>query len=337
MSARWSSLARALGVALLVLVPLSALAQARLAAQSSPVVTTLTLFAGDAEGLWRSRDWAGSWERVRARGLERLGAVHAVQALGQRVWLGGVGGLFVSDDFGETWAPRGEFEVVHALVASRYPEADPTLFVGSDRGLFRSSDGGRTFEPTPLQGVAVTRLEWPGPALVIGTRSGLRVSDDGARSFRPASVGLPAGEVRSLALSSYFAIDPVLFAGVGRAGVYRSTDGGATFQSVGLAGTRVDELAWLGPHLYAATSAGLFRSDDAGRTFERRGAGLGELAVGALLFPHALQSAAEFFVGTERGVFRTQDGGLRFEPTGFKGAVTALATFPPPAQLRPLR
>ena len=43
-----------------------ALAQAppRPAASAPPVVTTLTLFAGVAEGLWRSRDWGGTWEAV---------------------------------------------------------------------------------------------------------------------------------------------------------------------------------------------------------------------------------------------------------------------------------
>ncbi len=309
---------------------------APLAAQigAGTVVTTLTLFAGNDDGLWRSRDWGGSWELVRDPALLDLGAVRVVQPLGRRVWLGGAGGLFLSEDFGQTWKRRGELKDVYALSASRFPEADPTVFVGTDRGLFKSADDGERFEPTALQGIRVTRLEWPGPALVVGTDSGLRVTLDNARTWHVAPRGLASGRVRSLAPSAYFLIDPVLFAGVAEAGVQRSTDGGATFTLAGLAGRRVDDLMWMGLSLYAASDDGLYRSDDTGRSFARIGAGLGDAAVTSLLFPLAPDSAAEFFVGTERGLFRTLDGGLHFEPTGFKAAVAVVATFPPPAPPR---
>lgn len=307
-----------------------------LAAQTAPgtVVTTLTLFAGNDEGLWRSRDWGGSWERVRSAELHDLGAVHVIQPLGLRVYLGGAGGLFVSEDFGETWKRRSGLGDVRALAASRYHEADPTLFAGTAKGLFKSPDDGKTFEPTLLQGAAVTRLQWPGPTLVVGTERGVRFSDDGAASWRALPRGLPEGAVHSLAVSSYFLVDPVLFAGVGHEGVQRSTDGGATWEPAGLPGMRVNDLVWLGPILYLATDAGLWRGEDAGRRFTRIGEGLGDAAVTALLFPLAPDSGAEFFVASDRGVFRTLDGGLRFEPTGFKGAVSVLATFPPPEPVR---
>ena len=35
--------------------------------QEGAMVTSLTLFAGTAEGLWRSTDWAASWHRVLGR------------------------------------------------------------------------------------------------------------------------------------------------------------------------------------------------------------------------------------------------------------------------------
>ncbi len=302
-------------------------------AQVAPgsVVTTLTLFAGNHEGLWRSRDWGGSWERVRHAALDEIGAVRVVQPLGARVWVAGDGGLFLSEDFGVSWKRRGELRDVRALSASRFPEADPTVFAGTERGLFQSSDDGVRFEPTALQGVAVTSLAWPGPDLLVGTDSGLRVTVDAARTWRVAPRGLPSGRVRSLATSAYYVIDPVAFAGVAEAGVQRSTDGGLSWAPAGLDGHRVDDLTWMGPSLYAAADDGLYRSDDAGRRFARIGGGLGTVAVTSLLFPLAPDSAAEFFVATERGVFRTLDGGAHFEPTGFKAPVTVIATFPPPA------
>ena len=38
-----------------------------LANRRQPIITTLTLFAGTAEGLWESTDWGESWERVHGR------------------------------------------------------------------------------------------------------------------------------------------------------------------------------------------------------------------------------------------------------------------------------
>jgi photosystem II stability/assembly factor-like uncharacterized protein len=306
------------------------------AAKQAPgtVVTSLTLFAGNAAGLWRSRDWGGAWERVQAPALAELGAAHVIRPVGPGVYLGGDGGLYVSDDFGETWTRRSELKGLRALAASRYPLADPTLFAGTTQGLFKSPDDGKTFEALALQGVAVTRLEWPGPALAVASEAGVRLSDDGGATWRAAPRGLPDGRVHSLALSSYFSVDPVMFAGVGRDGVQRSSDGGRTWSAAGLDGTRVNDLLWLGPILYAATDAGLFRSEEAGRAWTRIGEGLADAAVTALLFPLAPDSGAEFFVGTSRGIFHTLDGGLRFEPTGFKDEVAVLATFPPPEPVR---
>ena len=201
------------------------------------IVTSLTLFAGTAEGLWRSTDWAASWHRVLGRTsgvrLDGLGAARAIVPIANQVWLGGDGGLYVSEDFGETWAPVSLTRGIRGLLLSRWPPADPTVFAGTGDGLLRSRDGGRTFAATALSGTAVHRLEWPGPALVVACDRGLLVTrDEGARFAGPGQ-GLPAGPVRAMALSSYFSVDPVLFAAPASGGVYRSSDGGATWTRVG--------------------------------------------------------------------------------------------------------
>ena len=59
--------------------------------RAEPVVTSLTLFAGTTQGLWRSRDWGGSWEPVRGKEpgarMDGVGRVHAVVALGVHVFV----------------------------------------------------------------------------------------------------------------------------------------------------------------------------------------------------------------------------------------------------------
>lgn len=310
-------------------VALGLLAGALAAAPSDPVVSSLLLFAGNAQGLWRSSDWGATWQPVDRGPVASLGAARAIVPLGPRVWVGGAGGLFVSDDFGLTWARRSTLADVHSLLTSRWPEADPTVFAGTGAGLMKSTDRGETFSATPVTGL-VSGLAWPGPVLAVSGEAGLRLSDDGAASLRPVGTGLPEGPVASMVLSGYFAADPVLFVGPRAGGLYKSTDGGRSFRLAGLEGRQVKDLAWLGPLLYVAADDGLHRSEDGARRFERLGIGLDGRELRRLFFPHAPGSAAELFVATDDGVFHSADGGARFERAGLRGqAVDLLATFPP--------
>jgi photosystem II stability/assembly factor-like uncharacterized protein len=304
-------------------------------AGTSGVVTSLTLFAGTGEGLWRSTDWSRTWTRVEgslsgAR-LDALGPASAVVLLTTQVWAGG-DGLYVSDDFGETWARRGSTSGIRVLVPSRWPQADPTVFAGTNGGLLRSRDGGKSFQPTALVGTAVHRIEWPGPALVVACDRGVVVTKDEGAHFEGPGAGLPAGPVRAMVLSSFFAADPVLFAAPSAGGVFRSSDGGATWKASGLAGETVGDFVWLGPFLYAAADSGLFRSQDAGASWTRLSASPGRPS--RLLFPLAPAAGLEAFLATDQGLFRTRDAGEHWEAAGFAGqSVLTVATFPPPEPL----
>jgi len=297
---------------------------------AAPIITSLAVFAGTPSGLWQSRNWGGSWEKVRGEEIESAGAIHAILAIGPRVFAGGDGGLWVSDDFGATWKRAWSEKPVLAILASRYPLADTTVFLGTPDGLYRSPDWGRNVAPHALAGVAVTRLEWPGPALVAATAQGLLVSKDSGRTFKNSEKGLSAGPVRAMALSSYFAVDPVVFAATEAGGVHRSSDGGATWQPAGLEDRRVSDLYWLGPFLYAAADDGVWRTQDLGRNWVGIGKGL-RGATTRLLFPLAPDSGATIFLGSEAGVYRSLSGGIQWSPSGLaEENVLALATFPPP-------
>jgi photosystem II stability/assembly factor-like uncharacterized protein len=304
-------------------------------AQDRPdVITSLTLFAGTGEGLWRSLDWGRSWERVQGSTegvrLEVLGAARVIEPRGPEVWVAGDGGLYTSPDFGETWAPLSPTEGISSLLISRWPNADPTVFVGTAAGLLRSRDAGRSFAPTALATGPVRRLEWPGPALVVAGAAGLLVTTDEGTTFIGPGEGLPEGDVLAMALSSFFGADPVLFASPAGGGVYRSGDGGATWAPAGLEGEVVRDLVWLGPFLYAAGEGGFFRSDDAGRTWTRLCDSPGRPT--RVMFPLAPAAGLEAFLATDRGLFHTSDAGQHWSPTGFEGEeVLTVATFPPPA------
>jgi photosystem II stability/assembly factor-like uncharacterized protein len=304
--------------------------------QSAGVVTSLTLFAGTAEGLWRSTNWGGSWERVRGNPsgvyLDALGAARAILPIGPLVYVGGDGGLYLSTDFGETWAPLSLTRGIQSLLTSHWPNADATVFAGTRDGLLRSRDGGRTFASTALA-AAVNRLDWPGPALVVASARGLLVTTDEGERLAGPGRGLPDGEVRAMALSSYFAVDPVLFAAPASGGVFRSSDGGVSWLPAGLAGERVGDLVWLGPFLYAAGEGGVYRSEDTGNTWTRIADSPGRPT--RLMFPLAPAAGLEAFLATDRGVFRTADGGRHWSVSGFEGhEVFTIATFPAPEPAR---
>jgi len=301
-------------------------------APTGSVVTTLTIFAGTPDGLWRSRNWGGTWEAVQAPqgAVAPSGAVLTIQPLGPKVYVGAERTLFVSEDFGETWTALPLPARVLAVMSSRYPQSDPTLFVGTTEGLFKSADGGRTFGRPALAGIAVTRLEWPGPALIAATGVGVMISLDGGATFTGPGAGLPRLEILSLAMSSFFAVDPVVFAGTIRVGIFRSGDGGATWLPAGLAGQRVNDLVWLGPQLYAATDTGLQRSVDGGRNWIPVSEGSEPRSLRRLLFPLAPGSGAEIFAIADDGVVHSTDGGQHWQPVGLSGRqVLSLGTFPP--------
>lgn len=337
-----------LGILALLLSAPSWTASGQGQAREAPVVTTLTLFAGTARGLFRSRDWGASFEPVVGRSpgerLDGLGGVGCIVPQGPPVLVGADSGVYFSPDFGETWRRISDTGPCDALLGSRYPLADRTLFLAGPPGLLRSvaevftpEDAPRVFGPTAISAVRAYRIEWPGPQLFVATASGLFVSSDAGTTAAPVGRGpvdaLPEGEVTTLAVSAFFAADPALVAAVGTRGVFRSADGGAHWSAAGLAGRRVNDLVWLGPFLYAATDGGLFRTEDLGRNWVALNAGLEGRAATRLLFPLAPASGAELFLGTDRGVYWSGDGGLNWQPKAASlgaDAIRALATFPPP-------
>jgi photosystem II stability/assembly factor-like uncharacterized protein len=297
--------------------------------------TSLMLFAGTTEGPFRSRDWGGTWEPIERASdgddSDGWGATFAFHPIGPMVLMGCEDGLFVSMDFGETWERRALEAEVRSLVPSRYPQADLTLFVGTPEGLVRSEDLGRTFRETPIGGTPVGQVVWPGPALVVATGRGVLVSQDGGSSFGSPGEGLPAGEVRAIALSSFFSIDPVLFASTGSLGVFHSSDAGRTWSPAGLDGHEVRDLHWLGPFLYAVAEDGIYRTEDLGEEWVRIDEGLRDVSPVKILFPLAPASGAIVFLAAPQGFYLSNDGGMHWgQLAAPRGEPLCLATFPPP-------
>ena len=172
-------------------------------------------------------------------------------------------------------ASQNGFEHVHALAIDAEGR---TIFLGAHTGLFRSEDGGRSWQrvtlPTkhPHQDVmAVTSHPEDAKTVYVATHeAGVFKSADGGKGWREVNSGLGGADVHGLA------IDPrepqKLHAAVRDKGegIYRSTDGGEKWVRVDDGpGGEVKVLASVnistgmgGIFLYAGTAAGLQRNPD---------------------------------------------------------------------------
>jgi len=167
------------------------------------------------------------------------------------------------------------FEHVHALVMDAEGRI---LFLGAHTGLFRSEDGGRSWQkvalsskhPSPdVMGVAADPKD-PLAIYAATHEAGVFRTTDGGKTWREANAGLGGADVHGLAVDPN--IPSKLHAAVrGKGeGIYRTTDRGGKWVRVddGPAGetkvlTSVNISTGMGGiFLYAGTAEGLQRSAD---------------------------------------------------------------------------
>ena len=115
----------------------------------------------------------------------------------------------------------------HSLLVDLH---DPSrLVLGTHNGLFRSTDGGRTWRRAQLEGKDAMNLARVGAPTIwaAGHHVLVRSTDGGATWADVRPRGLPGLDVHG------FAVDPAhqrtVFAAIAGQGLYRSTDGGETF------------------------------------------------------------------------------------------------------------
>jgi photosystem II stability/assembly factor-like uncharacterized protein len=274
------------------------------------------LFIATSDGPYVSYSWGEYWETLRHR-LPR--SIRVWHCLGPKAFAGGTEGLFVSDDFGESWKEVESWEAgeVVSILTSLYFAAEPVIFVGTPNGLYRSRDGGEEewerIAPD-LIGGPVHAMNWPGPSLFVAASQGLFQTDDGGDSWQRVGDGLPAVPVLSLTLSRFFGVEPIIFVGLDGAGVYRSRDGGKRFEPVGgsaWAKRHVPAIYWWGSSLFAGTDEGLFVSHDAGDNWESASEELeGEEILSLSIPAPEAPGGSDVLVGTKRGVFKTSDGAI---------------------------
>jgi photosystem II stability/assembly factor-like uncharacterized protein len=299
------------------------------------------LYVG-SDGLWRSRDGGATWQSLGPAGSGQTAVQFAFDASpGGAIYIA-TGEAWKSQDGGVTWTrmpigPSGQrgFDV-HTIAA--HPRRPGVLLAGTSSGLFRSGDGGASwqlvegacsgqallFDPLRPQRVYAGCLAGGDTAL-----GGVVESLDGGLTWQPAAFGL--GTLSVLALAAPPAAPRTVYAGTTGGGVFRTTDAGAHWRraakgidtaqvgalgvapsspAVLYAGTGTTDLP-----LYQWNGLGIFRSADAGDTWEPANHGIDGIAtwevVGDSTFPGLL-----LVVAPGLGVFRTRDAGGSWRQAG---------------------
>lgn len=211
----------------------------------------------------RSSDAGDTWSSVYGS-FGTAQTVYVDPADPASVYVTAGSGLLVSRDSGATWSRFGLPGTMNVLSGS---PVDPNLLYGSGPGgLYESADGGQTWVQRSSSTFSAIDV-LPTGRLVLGGL-GLATSDDQGASVQPAA--MPPLVVDVTALLSSPTNPQVLYAATGSfyeyglpkggRGVWRSSDGGHTWQlmDTGLSNLDTTSLAVSpdGRHLYVGATAG---------------------------------------------------------------------------------
>ncbi|HEV8631072.1 MAG TPA: hypothetical protein VGV61_12200 [Thermoanaerobaculia bacterium] len=219
------------------------------------------LLIGTRTGVWGSSDAGTSWRQLSGSqpDLVEVSSLLVHPQHPQTVIAGTFRRAFRSTDGGATW--RGVFDgmVLDTQIFSlaAVPNNDSEVWAATCGWVYRSDDGGERwarFKDGLTERRAPGFQALPGGRLLAGTVSGVYSSDD-----RGATWARRTRDDLSVATVAYHPKRPaVVLVGTEGSGVWRSTDGGATFlpASHGITAPRVTALARGRNELLAAVAHG---------------------------------------------------------------------------------
>jgi photosystem II stability/assembly factor-like uncharacterized protein len=316
--------------------------------------------ASAAGGVWKTMNAGVTYEPVfDDQRVSSIGAIAVAPTNADVVWVG-TGesnnlrssswgdGLYRSSDAGRTWMHAGLPKSQHIARIVVHPADENTVFVaamgplwsgGGERGLHRTTDGGRTWRNTlsagPHTGVTDIVLDPRDPDVVYaatwqrdrraysfvggGPESGIWKSTDRGEHWTRLTRGLPVTDLGRIGLAVSASQPNTLYATVDAApstgGIYRSDDAGENWHRVNelqsipwfFGQIRVDPLdAERVYHLGVSLSV----SDDGGATFRR-------IAANTHADHHALwidpTDSDHLIIGNDGGLYSSHDRGATWD------------------------
>ncbi len=294
-----------------------------LAVAGDPKNKLVFYFGATGGGVWKTEDGGLNWRNV-SDGYFSTGAVGAVAVaqadpnvvyvgMGEACVRGDVShgdGVYKSTDAGKTWARAGLERTRHIARIRIHPGDPNTVYVAAlgdpfgpspDRGVFRSRDGGKTWEkilfrdertgaidltmdpgnPATLYAAFLEIRRFPWALRSAGPGSGIFKTTDGGDHWTEITnrPGLPSGLKGRIGIALSPArpnrVWAIIDAGTGKKGVFRTDDGGATWQRVS-DNANLTQRPWYYHHIFAdpkdadtvyVLNIQMWKSTDGGKTY----------------------------------------------------------------------
>jgi photosystem II stability/assembly factor-like uncharacterized protein len=287
------------------------------------------LYAVTNEAVYKTRDGGQTWEKFPPFSSRRVTTLAIDPQLPATVYAGTMGdAVYKSPDGGQHWLPHNVGLKEHVSYVNQFvfhPTNHETIYLATTVGVFRTTDGGRTWEEqmTGMKEVHIVvtlAMDPRNPQLLYaGTTGGAYRSRDGAASWQRVNRGLIPEERldASLALGiNTLVVDPTnpdtVYAGTTN-GLFKTTDQGEHWIQIGH--TLPDQfISSLVVHpkqpgvVYIGGRAGVYRSKDGGQTWEAMNKGLATLNIRTLVI--SPQDPQLLYAGTNgSGLYRSTDGG----------------------------
>ena len=321
---------------------------------------TMLYFGAVGGGVWKSDTYGRKWENI-TDGQIAVGSIGdiAVAASDPKVIYVGTGsasvrsnvstgrGMYKSTDAGKTWTFSGLKEagqIGEVVVHPTNPDLVYVAAVGhifgpnSERGVFRSKDGGKTWQHVLVHSDTVGAVDivmnpenpdelyaalWraerkPWTIISGGAEGGIYKTRDGGNTWTKLPNGLPEGLIGKIALALSPTNTNRLYALVeapdGQGGLYRSDNAGRSFQFINDQKSltyRPFYYIYMTPdpqdeNTIYVNNEGFFKSTDAGSTFVR------------IRVPHGDNHDLWIHPDDPSFLFQSNDGGVNVSLNGGK-------------------